>query len=118
MKPRTKTDKFMEKLIDLTSEGLVPWREVKGNYDYPIAFEAATPVGSFTLVLRGGERCLIVRSNNEEFEHSYSDSNPLLSDLVRAARDYLFTPWPIEKIVRNVLEGALDEDSKRVDDTV
>jgi hypothetical protein len=118
MRPKTKTDKFMEKLIDLTAEGLIPWVEVKGNYDYPIGFKASTPAGSFTIVLRGGDQCLIVKSNNEEFEYSYSDSNPFLPDLIRAARDYLFTPWPIETIMRNVLEGALDEDSKRVDDTV
>jgi hypothetical protein len=118
MNPETKIDLLICKLVQLTVDNSLAWTEVKGNYDYPVAFRLVLAIGEITLILRPGDyKCIRIVCDNGDTSEDYD--SPYLDTLIRTVREFLYTPWGVQKIVDGILfEGALDEDSERVDDTV
>jgi hypothetical protein len=117
MNPKTKLDLFIDKLIELTSEGRIPWESMVDKRGYPTGFIAGLTIGRVELVLSPeSERCLILVTNTSDGDKYYSP--PGLDTLIRAAREYIFTPWEVQQMIDQILEGALEDDSERMDNTV
>lgn len=112
MIPETRVDKFINKLAELTTDNHVPWQVKEDKQGLTQSFFCEVLDANIELVLQPRPpRIRIVLADDENI---YYDS-PFLDSLIRAVKEFVYTPWSLNQFMDDVLEGALENDSKGMD---
>jgi hypothetical protein len=114
MIPETRVDKFINKLAELTIDNHIPWQVRIDKSGLTQNFYCEVLDAKIEIVDLPRQKCIKVTLADEENDYYYS---PFLDNLIRTVKEFVHTTWALNQFMDDILEGALENDSKGMDGT-